>query len=136
MPEKYKSLMFEFMRYILVGGSAFLIDFGTLWIFKEFIFLGKHLFIATFIGYMVGLIYNFILSSGFVFKDGFKKIKHKEIQSFIIFTSIGLIGLGLTEVLMYLFVNIVALYYLFAKIITGAIVVFWNYIARKVIIYK
>ncbi len=134
--DRYKSLFFEFMRYVIVGGSAFGVDFATMCIFQEFIFKGEHVFIAVFIGYTVGLIYNFLLSCGFVFKDGFKKIEGKELQSFIIFTVIGLIGLLLTEVLMYLFVNIIAMKYMFGKIISGGIVMFWNYIARKVIIYK
>ena len=136
MSDKYKNLAFEFMRYLIVGGSAFLVDFTVMFIFQEFVFTGQHVFIAVFLGYIVGLIYNFLLSSGFVFKDGFKKIKGKEFSSFVIFAIIGTIGLGLTELLMYIFVNILAMYYVFAKIISAAIVMFWNYIARKVIIYK
>jgi len=134
--EKYKNLIFEFLRYIIVGGSAFIIDFLTMYLFKEFIFKGQHLYCAVFLGYTIGLVYNFVLSCLYVFKDGFKKIKNKEIQSFIIFTVIGIIGLGLTEILMYCFVDLLNIYYLLSKIITGAIVVFWNYIARKIIIFK
>lgn len=133
---KFKSLFFEFFRYVLVGGSAFLLDMGIMWLFNEFIFQGKFLYISVFLGYLAGLIYNFLLSCGFVFKDGFKKIKNKEIYALIIFTVIGLIGLGLTEVLMYLFVDLLHVYYLISKIFTGAIVMFWNYIARKIIIFR
>ena len=124
------------MRYVFVGGSAFIVDFLTMCIFQEFVFNGHHIFIAVLIGYSVGLIYNFLLSCGYVFKDGFKKIEGKEIQSFLIFTVIGLIGLLLTEVLMYLFVNIITIKYMVGKIISGGVVMFWNYIARKVVIFK
>ena len=134
--DKIKNFAAEFFRYILVGGSSFIIDFCTMYCFQEFVFKGKHVFIAVFIGYMVGLIYNFLLSCGYVFKDGFKKIKGKEITSFIIFALIGIIGLGLTEALMYLFVNILAINYLFAKMISAGIVLFWNYLARKFIVYR
>ena len=134
--ENPKNLIAEFSRYILVGGSSFVIDFATMYIFQEFIFKGSHVFIAVFIGYMVGLIYNFFLSSGYVFKNGFEKIKGKEIQSFIIVAIIGLIGLGITEVLMYLFVNILMLHYLIGKVLSGGIVLFWNYLGRKIIVYK
>ncbi len=136
MSDKLKNLIKEFFRYTLVGGSAFILDFGTMCLFKELIFNGEHLFIAVFMGYLVGLVYNFLLSNWYVFQNGFEKIKGKEIQSFIIFAVIGIIGLGLTEILMYLFVNIIALWYVFAKIIAAGIVLFWNYIARKIIIYK
>jgi len=134
--ENLKNLIAEFSRYILVGGSSFVIDFAAMYIFQEFIFKGSHVFIAVFIGYMVGLIYNFFLSSGYVFKNGFEKIKGKEIQSFIIVTIIGIMGLGFTEALMYLFVNILMLHYLIGKVLSGGIVLFWNYIGRKIIVYK
>lgn len=131
-----KNFIGEFLRYVLVGGSSFIIDFIIMYIFQEFIFKGSHVFISVFIGYMTGLIFNFFLSSYYVFKDGFKKIKGKEIKSFFITIVIGLIGLVLTEILMYLFVNILTINYLFGKILVGGIVLFWNYIARKIIVYK
>ena len=136
MSSKLIDFIKEFMRYVVVGGSAFILDFGTMCLFKEIVFRGEHLFIAVFIGYLIGLIYNFLLSNWYVFKNGFEKIKGKEITSFIIFAIIGIVGLGLTEVLMYLFVNILALWYIFAKILSAGIVLFWNYIARKLIIYR
>ena len=111
-----KKNILEFLRYVLIGGSAFLIDIALMYIFKEFIFQGKFLYLAVFIGYMVGLIYNFFFSCKFVFENGFNKIKNKEIQSFIIFTIIGIIGLLLTELLMKLFVDIIGIYYVLSKI--------------------
>ena len=136
MSDKLNDFIKEFLRYVVVGGSAFVLDFGAMCLFKELIFKGEHLFIAVFIGYLVGLIYNFLLSNWYVFKNGFEKIKGKELTSFIIFAIIGVIGLGLTEALMYLFVNIMSLWYIFAKILAAGIVLFWNYIARKIILYK
>lgn len=136
MKEDRKSLFWEIFRYFLVGGSAFVLDFATMAIFNEFVFHNHYMLLSVFLGYTVGLIYNFTLSCWFVFKDGFKKIKNKEIQSFIIFAIIGIIGLGLTELLMFIFVDLLTMYYMIAKIITGAIVVFWNYIARKIIIFN
>lgn len=131
-----KKNIFEFLRYILIGGTAFLIDIGIMFLFKEYIFQGKYLYLSVFIGYMAGLIYNFYFSCKFVFENGFNKIKNKEFQSFIIFTIIGIIGLLLTELLMKIFVDIIGIYYILSKILTGGIVMFWNYIARKVIIFK
>lgn len=131
-----KKNFLEFFRYILVGGSAFLVDIGVMYLFKEYIFHGSYLYLAVFIGYTVGLIYNFFFSCKYVFENGFAKIKNKEISSFIIFTIIGIIGLILTELFMKLFVDVIGIYYVISKILTGALVMFWNYIARKVIIFK
>ena len=131
-----KKTLLEFFRYILVGGSAFLIDIAVMFIFKEFIFQGHFLYLAVFLGYMAGLVYNFYFSCKYVFENGFNKIKDKEIKSFVIFTIIGIIGLGLTELLMRVFVEFAGIYYVVSKVLTGIIVMFWNYIARKIIIFK
>ena len=133
---KHKSLIMEMLRFALVGGTAFLLDFSVMYVFQEYVFRGEHVFIAVFLGYTVGLIYNFLLSSGYVFKNGFQKIKGKEISSFVIFTIIGLVGLLLTDILMFIFINILAIKYTVAKKISAGIVMFWNYLARKIIIYK
>lgn len=134
--KKYNNTIFEFLRYILVGGSAFVLDFLIMYICNEYIFKGHFLYISVFLGYFIGLVYNFLLSCAYVFKDGFKKIKDKEIKCFIIFTLIGIIGLILTEILMFIFVDLVNINYMISKVVTGIIVVFWNYIARKIIIFK
>ena len=79
----------EFIRYFFVGGSAFLVDTGVLYLTKRFIFfsMGKPgILIATALGFIAGLVYNYILSIFFVFKDAEYKIKGKQLESFIIFT--------------------------------------------------
>ena len=126
----------EFLRYVIVGGTAFIIDFCSMCFCKEILFQGERLLTSVFIGYMLGLIYNFILCNKFVFENCFRKIQGQEFKSFIIFGIIGLIGLGITEIIMFLLVNILTLNYLLAKIFTATIVLFWNYIARKIVIYK
>ena len=96
----------------------------------------QFLYLAVFLGYMTGLVYNFYFSCKYVFENGFNKIKDREIKSFVIFTIIGIIGLGLTELLMRVFVEFAGIYYVVSKVLTGIIVTFWHYIARKIIIFK
>ena len=38
IPEKYQKLFWEFFRYAIVCGIAFVADWGTLFIFQEFVF--------------------------------------------------------------------------------------------------
>ena len=79
-----KKAVLEFFRYVLVGGSAFIIDVAVMFIFKEFIFQGQFLYLSVFLGYMAGLVYNFYFSCKYVFENGFNKIKDKEIKSFVV----------------------------------------------------
>lgn len=127
----------ELLRYIVVGGIAFLVDTGVLqltmmaashWTYK--------LYLATFFGFMVGLTVNFILSILYVFKNAKEKTKDKKIQTFIIFGIIGVIGLGLTELGMHTGVAVLGFHHLIVKVFVAGFVMLWNYIARKIIIFK
>lgn len=123
-----KELIMQFVKYIFVGGAAFVADAGLLW------FLGKyiHYLIAGAIAFIFGLVINFILSKIFVFKE---KQQNTALE-FIAYAVIGVIGLGLTELLMYIFTEKAGLYYMLSKIITAAAVLVWNFCARKFILYR
>lgn len=126
--KKYKEILFQFLRYAIVGGIAFVVDAGSLWIMGRFI----NYLIAAAIAFILGLIANFVLSKLFVFTDQ----KKNKVIEFISYGIIGVIGLGITEVLMYLFTDKLGLYFILSKIITAAIVLVWNYAARKILLYR
>jgi len=135
-----KGITLEFFRYVLVGGFAFIIDIGTLYLFRTFVFynLGANgILISTAIGFIAGLIFNYIFSNLFVFKKIDESVKKHPVRSFTIFTIIGIIGLGLTETGMYAGIRFFGQeYYLYVKIVIAAVVLLWNYIARKIFIFK
>lgn len=118
----------QFFRYVFVGGVAFLADAGTLWICEKAV----HYLIAAALAFLVGLAVNFVLSKILVFTEN----KHNSIFEFIVYGVIGIIGLGLTELLMYLFTDRLGLYFMVSKIIAAVIVLVWNFAARKIILYK
>ena len=124
---KLLSLFWEFFRYAVVGGIAFLADYGTLFLFQE-------LFISTAAGFIVGLIVNYVLSLTFVFRRKDNRGSGKSVAAFLIFTVVGVIGLGLTELIMYLGTELLHISYLIVKI-AAAIVLVWNYVGRKVLIF-
>lgn len=133
------ALIKEFFRYAIVGGISFLADFGTLTLFEEAVFKineGWQLFIATAAGFTVGLIVNYVLSLLFVFKTSENNGNGKSIGAFLIFTLVGVIGLGITELLMHLGVNVLHLHYMLTKIVTAGIVLIWNYLGRKILIFN
>lgn len=137
--EKYKKLFFEFLRYVLVGGLAFLVDSGVLSLLKEFFLNGgstAELFICTASGFIAGLVTNYILSLIFVFKKSENKGNAKSVTGFTVFTVVGIVGLGLTELGMYVGVFILGWHYIFTKILVAAVVLLWNYIGRKLLVFK
>ncbi len=128
--EKTTNTFIQFFRYIFVGGFAFLVDAFTLWLCEKWM----NYMIAAAIAFVVGLIANYILSTCFVFSES-EKVKSKT-GEFIAYAVIGVIGLGLTELLMYLFTDVCGLYFMISKVIAAIIVLIWNFAARKVFLYK
>ncbi len=136
--KKYLPLLKEFIRYVIVGGISFLVDSGVLALCKEFIFKGGapwELFLCTALGFAAGLVMNYILSLVFVFKKDENKGSGKSVKGFIVFTIVGIIGLGLTELGMYTGVYLLHLHYLFTKIVVAGIVLIWNYVGRKIFVF-
>ena len=49
---------------------------------------------------------------------------------------VGIVGLGLTELLMWLLTGKAGIHYLVAKVITTVIVFVWNFSAKKLILFR
>ena len=128
--EKTTNIFIQFFRYIFVGGFAFLADAFTLWLCEKWM----NYMIAAAIAFVVGLAVNYSLSIWFVFSES-SKVKNK-VKEFVVYGIIGLIGLLITEGIMYLFTDVFCLYFLISKIIAAAIVLVWNFAARKVVLYN
>ena len=78
---------------------------------------------------------NYVLSLTFVFRRKDNCGSGKSVAAFLIFTVVGVIGLGLTELIMYLGTELLHISYLIVKIAAAAIVLVWNYVGRKVLIF-
>lgn len=96
-------------------------------------FCGINYLISSGISFVVSVIYNYILSVHWVFdvdKDGDKK------KEFIVFILLSVIGLGLNQLLMWVFVSRVHVFYMLAKIFVTAIVMIYNFVTRKIFLEK
>ncbi len=119
----------QFFRYVFVGGAAFLVDAGILFLLER---LGLNYLVATIFAFIAGLVANYTMSKFLVFQ---KSTINGKLE-FIFYGIIGLLGLGLTELFMYLFTDILGLYFMLSKIIVAVIVLIWNFLARKLILYR
>ena len=107
----------QFLRYIIVGGCAFVADFCTVWLLKE---LGLHYLVAGVFGFILGVTVNYFLSKNLAFSG--KKANMSKEAEFALFIVISLIGLGL--------------FYLASKAIAAVIVLLWNFFAKKLMYRK
>lgn len=124
--EKSKKLLLQMFKFLVVGGLAFVIDYLTLIICKEVFHI--NVLISAAIAFTVSVVVNYILSVKWVFDVGKNK---SENRNFIIFIIFSVIGLGLTELIMWFGVDIIKISYLIVKIMATAIVMIFNFVTRK-----
>ena len=127
-----KELVISFTRYMLAGGLGFVIDYAVLALLYEV--LGLHYLVSSAAGFTAGLIFVYVSSNKWVFTC--RRMGNKAWLEFIIFAIIGIIGLGLTLLFMWLFVDVCHIYPLISKLFTTALVLLWNFSARKIILYS
>lgn len=139
-----KKLVEQIMKFGIVGVLSFGIDFGVYSILVYF--TPVPLLVANFFGFTISVIFNYIMSMKYVFQRNEDMDRKKE---FIIFVILSLIGLGLNELLVWLFVeysykNIAIIAELFSynmmkmigKILATGIVMVYNFISRKIFLEK
>lgn len=128
MDEKKKtSLWQQIKRFAVVGGSAFLIDYGIMILLTEV--FGVNYLISSAISFSISVIYNYLLSVHWVFNvTGDRSQK----QDFLVFIILSIIGLGINQLIMWIAVDKLCIFYMVSKIGATAIVMVYNFITRKV----
>lgn len=129
-----KSLMGQFLRYILTGGAAFVADFA-LFVLCLYV-LNWHYLVANLVALIVGLVLNYALSILWVFTACKRFFKKRKVLEFSLFTVVGLAGVGLNQLLMYLMIGVFGINEIAAKMIAAAIVLMWNFWGRKLLLFR
>lgn len=127
---KSQDTFFQLIRYGLVGGLAFVADYASLYAFTEW--LGIQYLVSAALAFIIGLTVNYILSNLIVFTT--HRLNNRWLE-FTVFAIIGVIGLGLNELIMYCACELIGLHYMVAKLISTALVFFWNFFARKLALF-
>ena len=128
--------------YLLVGGSAALLEWGLFYLFfqglTEMQMLSQQtqrVLAATTMAFASSTLYHYILCNIFVFQSGSRYKKGAELS--LVFV-VSAIGLGWNLLLMFLFTSpaILGLNPMMSKIMASAIVTVWNYLSRRKWIFK
>ena len=129
--DETENTLIQLFRYGFVGGAAFLVDYGVLVLLTEV--FGMHYLLSATISFILGLITNYLLSVVWVFNN---RTLGNRWAEFAVFAIIGVIGLGLNALIMYVCTDKMGIHYMISKIISTVIVFFWNFFARKIILFK
>ncbi len=139
-----KDNLFEFLRYAVVGGVAALVDMGVNYAVLYLLFGATkddkpQVAAAVTAGFIIGLIVNFALSNIFVFRTEKQQKEGKTVKAFIIYAIVGIIGYFLTvglTLLGTLFIGEAGFWYLLLTCAVKGIVLIWNYVGRKILVYR
>ena len=123
-------LLHSFVVFCFVGAISSLIDLGILYGLVEF--FAFSVYVAATLSFTISSLNGYILNKLITFKDTSNKVK----RQYVSYVLVNLIGLGLTLMLLTLFIQVFGLYYMHAKILTLAIVVLWNFGGSRAFVFK
>ncbi|MFT6956913.1 MAG: putative flippase GtrA [Halieaceae bacterium] len=122
----------EIVRYIISGIVAFTFDFAVFYTGTEY--LGLHYLLANFLGFLVGLATAYSMNILWVFSR--RRYRQRVGTEFTIFIVIVALGLGLSQAGMWIFVGVLGLNLVTAKILVSFFVMVFNYATKKLILFR
>ena len=128
------SLMGQFVRYLVTGGFAFVVDF-LLYAFCLYE-LSWHYLVANLVGLVAGLVINYVMSVAWVFSECKRVLEDRKTVEFGVFAIVGIIGVGINELLMLLMVGMLDANEMKSKIVAAILVLVWNFGARKMVLFR
>jgi putative flippase GtrA len=154
---KHKDILLEILRFLIVGGLATLIEWVIAYVIVA-VFPPLRLdtwnvteAIGTAVGFSISLVFNYLLSVIFVFKNKKDEKEGKSFKDFLIFLLISLLVLGFQLLFIYLvndllfiqglkweafFINNLTWGYIITKVFATVVGLIANYIFRKIFIFK
>ena len=124
-------LLCQFAQYALVGGLAFLFDFGALFLLTEHV--GLHYLVSASIAFLLGLATNYLLCIVWIFD--YRALKNQA-HEFAIFSLIGLAGLLLNNLLMLLLTELAGLHYLTSRAQAALLILLFNFTLKRFLLFS
>ncbi len=138
-----KKLIDQILKFGIVGVICFFVDFG---IYTACNFIGVPYLISGFLGFVVSVVTNYLLSMKYVFVRRDDISRTREFVTFVILSAVGLL---INEIILYLgmdviYKNVAALRGLFSvhlfetvsKLFATGVVMVYNFISRKIFLEK
>jgi putative flippase GtrA len=114
-----------FSGYIIFAGIAAVIELGLLYLLTDF--GGLWYFYSAIISYLAGMLTNYTLNKYLNFMNRSRMI----VLQFGLFATVAVVGLVLNQILLFVLVEFAGLWYMYAKLISMAIIVVWSFYGHK-----
>lgn len=124
-----KKFVMDLTKYFGVSIVAAIVNIGMLYIFTDICCINY--LISNILSFTLGLIVNYVLSKKYVLK----KCKLNKALEFIIYALIGITGLVIDSLILWIFTSKLKIYYMLSKIISTGATFIWNFLVRKMVYY-
>ena len=104
------------IRYLISGGSSAFVALVSLTFFVEVI--GLWYIFGSILAFLVGFLVSFLLQKHWTFEDKAKQVR-KQMLTYLL---ISVTNLGINTLLMYIFVDLLGLWYILSWVIAGALI--------------
>lgn len=128
-PSRYRSALAhpatrKFLRYLVVGGLAALLDWA---LFPLFLYgLGLHYLVAATLSFVLATAFNYLLSIRWVFLNS----RFSRRQEILLVYGVSAVGIVINLTVLWGMIELVALHPMIAKIAGTATAFGWNFMAR------
>jgi putative flippase GtrA len=119
----------QFFLYLIVGGLSFFVDIGAFIVLRA---IEVPVILASVTSFGLSAAANYLLSVTLAFERG-RFRRAVEMQRFL---SVILVGLGFNTLLVWCFVYQFLIHPTAAKIIAVPIVLIWNYLGRRLFVFR
>lgn len=120
----------QFILYGLIGLVAMAIDFACTYSFTEY--LGWYYLLSVVVAFIIASMVNFALQKKITFRCAEKNI----VKQYLLFAVIGVFGMLINVVTVFVSVEYFQLWYMYGKVITTFIAFFWNFGANKFLTFR
>jgi putative flippase GtrA len=120
----------QLLKSMAVSFLAFAVDFGLLVLLTEA--AGLHYLLSAAVSFLAGTTVSYVLSIVWVFPT--RRFSTRLLE-YGLFIAVGLVGLSLNEALLWAFTEPLGIFYMASKILAAAIIFFWNFWARKLLLF-
>ncbi len=121
----------QLAKSVVVSQAAFWLDFGLLALLTEV--AGLYYLASAACSFLAGTTLSYTVSVRWVFEVRRFRSRSLEYATFVL---VGALGLAANEGLLWALTEGLHLHYLVAKLLAGGVVFFWNFAARKWILFR
>ena len=119
-----KEFILKFLKFGVVGFSGVFVDFGITWVLKEKLRINKY--VANTTGFLAAVVSNYVLNRLWTFESHDPAVA----AQFSKFFALSLVGLGLSNLIIYLLTEKMKTNFYVAKLVATGVVMIWNFWAN------